>query len=299
MERRNISNSEVTTFLTCRQQYEFAFMRNLAPKVTPKALSRGTLGHLAFQYYIEARLNGANHESAMRAGTNAFIEASRGGMKPDIVLETRLLFERYQTYHQGWPNWKLLGTEEHLELKVTDEIWIPMRYDLMVEEKDSGRIGCGDFKFTYDFWTPDDHALNPQMPKYLTIMQKNGINVQFGFLEEIRTRKLAKANENDPKKTWRRTHYKPGPTKQRNLIKQHIATSLEIMRFRELPDEEREAITIPLLSHHGGCRYCNFKELCASKLDGGDVETFIESAFVQNTYGYNNNSLELAMEDII
>lgn len=297
-ERRNISNSEVTTFLSCKQQYDFAFMRNLAPKLTPKPLARGTLGHLAFQYYIEARLNNANHEAALRAADNAFTEAMTSGTTVDVVLETKALFVRYMAFHQGWPQWKLLGTEQHAELKITDTIYMPMRYDLMVEEIDSGRKLIGDFKFSYDFWSGDEHALNGQMPKYISILQNNDIDVQGGFLEEIRTRPLGKEKSSDHRNLWKRTMYYPTAVKRRNMLKQHVAASLEIMAYRDLSDEEREAATIPVLAKHGACKYCNFAELCASKLDGADITHFIKTDFVQNTYGYNNNTPE-SMEDLI
>lgn len=295
---RNISNSEVTTFLSCRQQYDFAFMRNLAPKKSQKALDRGTLGHLAFQYYIEARLNNANHEKALQHSAKAFSEAINLDTPYDTVVETRFLYERYQAFHVGWPNWKLLGTEQAAELKITDEIVMPMRYDLMVEEIDSGRILIGDFKYTYRFWSQAEHSLNGQIVKYIVIMQKNGQRVDGGFLEQIRTEKLGKEKSSDHRNLWHRHHYYPSASKRRNMVKQHIAASLEIMEYRQLPPDEREAKTIPVLNKHGACKYCNFKELCGFKIDGADIEHTIELDFKQNTYGYNEEN-QLAIEDLI
>ncbi len=72
---RNISNSEVTTYLSCKRMYDFAFIDNLAPKVTPVPLDRGSVGHYAFELYIKARLNGASHEKAMQIAMTAFEEA--------------------------------------------------------------------------------------------------------------------------------------------------------------------------------------------------------------------------------
>lgn len=287
--RRNISNSEVTTFLTCRQMYDFAFVRNLAPKKTAKALDRGTLGHLSFQYYIEARLNGANHEQALAASIRAFNEAAAAGVSVEIVLETRYLVERYHAFHNGWPEWNLLGTEEYAELPITDEIVLPIRYDLYVEEIETGRKLIGDFKFTFRFWASVEHSLNGQMPKYITVMQKNGFQVDGGFLEQIRTEKLGKEKASDHRNLWKRTSYYPRGITRRNMLRQHVATSLEIMEYRALPDAEREAKTIPVLNKHGACKYCNFKELCASKLQGADIDHFIKTDFVQNSYaeGYN------------
>jgi hypothetical protein len=287
---RNISNSEVTAFLSCTQMYDFAFMRNLAPKVTPKPLARGTLGHLAFQYYIEGRLEGLSHAQSLQGADRAFNEAM-DTISMDIVMQTKFLFTRYMEFHNGWPEWELLGTEQSLVLKVTDEITIPIRYDLMVRELSSNRILVGDFKFSYDFWRPIEHSLNAQMPKYVTIMQANGIKVAGGFLEEIRTRPLGAEKSANYKNLWKRSLYFPTHAKKRNTMKQHIATSLKIMEYRALPDAEREMATIPLLNKFGACKVCNFAELCASKLDGADIEHFIATAFVPNTYGYNDTNI--------
>lgn len=293
---RNISNSEVTTFLSCTQMYDYAFIQNLAPKHTSTPLARGSLGHEAFEFYIKARLNGDSHEQAMKAAEQPFITAMNT-ISLEIVMETKMLFIRYMEFHNGWPEWELLGSEEALILRISDKITFPIRYDLMVREISTGRILVGDFKFTYDFWAPIDHALNGQMPKYITVLQANGIKVEGGFLEEIRTRPLAAAKSADHKNLWKRTPYFPSPEKKRNMLKQHIAAAIEITEYRALSPDDREAKTIPLLSKHGACKFCNFAELCASKLDGADTTHFIQSAFVTNTYGYNETNL-LQIEDI-
>ncbi len=286
---RKISNSEVMTWLSCRQQYAFAFGMNITPKITAKALARGTLGHLACQYYIEARLLGDHHEKAVEAGQKAFNEAIQHKIVPiDIAMETATLWHGYMGYHAGFPNWKFLGTEEQLDLAVTEDITIPIRYDLMVEEIDSGKVLIGDFKFTYNFWTPNEHGLNAQLPKYITVANYNGIKVDGGFLEEIRTRHLSKANQSDPKQKYRRTYYYPRVAKKRNMMRAHILASQEIVDYRQLTPDEQELKAIPVLNKHGACKFCNFEELCISKLDGKDITFDIEHGFTQNTYGYNN-----------
>lgn len=289
---RNISNSEVSTWLACRQMYQFAFMLEITPKVTPTPLARGTLGHLAFQTYIEARLNSSNHQQALKAVENVWINALKEGISVDIAIQTQEIFNRYMAFHEGWPEWKLLGTEERLDLSITDEITIPIRYDVMVEEVKSSKILVGDWKFTYDFWSPDDHALNAQAPKYITIMNSNGYDVAGGFLAELRTRTLGAQKMSDKRNLWRHTYYYPSLAKKRNMMKQHIAAALEIIEYRDSSPEEQEAMTIPLLSKHGACKFCNFKELCASKLDGKDISFDIEHGYVKNTYGYNKTEIE-------
>jgi len=283
---RNISNSEVTAWLTCRRQYYYAFVKELTPKSTPTPLARGTLGHLYFQRYAEARLQGMSHEQAMKVAEKVFADAMTS-LGVEVVAETKFLVNRYMQFHKGWPNWRILGTEERFDCKVTDTISMPMRYDLYVEEISTNRRLIVDFKFTYDFWSPEDHDLNGQNPKYITVMNNAGTPVDGAVLEEIRTRKLGTEKSSDAKNLWRRTHYFPSVNKKRSVLKQHIAASLEIEAYRALPPDKMQDATIPVLNKHGACKYCNFKELCIIDLDGGETAVAIEVGFVKNTYGYN------------
>lgn len=297
-EQRNISNSEVTSWLSCRQKYDFEFVRNLTPKQTGVPLARGTLGHYAFELYIKARLNGGDHVEAYRASQAAFTEAMSQGVTVDVVMETKFLYDRYIDHHKGWPEFELLGTEERIDLKITDEITIAIRYDAMMREVRSGKRFIMDFKYTYDFWSPQDHDTNLQMPKYIAVMNANGMEIHGGILEEVRTRKLGEEKSRDPKNLWRRTYYYPSIAKKRNSLKQHIAASLEIMDYRALSEEEREVRNIPVFNKHGACKFCNFVSLCASKVDGKDITTDIEVDFTENTYGYNK-TVPTALQDLI
>lgn len=293
---RNISNSEVTTFLSCKRQYDFAFIDNLAPKNTATPLSRGTLGHRAFELYVKARLEGSNHDSAMKAGLYAFQEA-QGVVSIDVILETQFLWNRYMAFHKGWPDWIMLGTEERLDLPITDTLNLTIRYDLYMEERATGKRAIGDYKFTYDFWSPKDHDMNGQMPKYITVMNLNGFRVDYGFLEEVRTRKLGKEKAQDHKNLWRRTKYIPSAAKKQQMLKQHIATSLQIEEHRELTPEQRRNVSIPVLNKHGACKYCNFSDLCNTMNEGvTDLSVMTQSDYVQNTYGYNQQQ---QIEDLL
>jgi hypothetical protein len=53
VDTRRISNSEVSTWLTCQQRYYYEFDLKLAPIHNTEALSRGILGHeVLAKYYI-------------------------------------------------------------------------------------------------------------------------------------------------------------------------------------------------------------------------------------------------------
>lgn len=284
---RNISNSEVSTWLRCRQQYVWSFIHDLAPNVEAQALTRGTMGHEAFQRYSEARIDGKSHDAALQYSEEVFTKYLAATGNVELILKTKQLYMRYQQFHKGWPDLKILSVEERFDLPLTDDLVLPIRYDTMVEERTSGKRLIGDYKFTYDFWSVDDHRLNAQMPKYIFVMRANGYHIDGGFLEEVRTRPLGKEKASDARNTWRRTNYYPSVIKQKQTIKQHIAASLEIDEFRNLPTAEQEARTIPVLDKYGACKFCDFKEPCASKLDGGDPQVILDTGFRKNTYGYN------------
>lgn len=293
---RNISNSEVTAFLSCKRMYYFAFVLNLAPKETSKPLARGTVGHLAFQRYVEARLQGLSHKDSMKAGLAAFNEAIELGYSLDATMNAQMLWIRYMEFHEGWPEWDLIGTEQRHALPITDTLQFPIRYDLYIRERSTGKYFIVDFKFTYEFWTVDDHDINGQMPKYISVMQANGFRVDGGYLEEIRTRNLSAATASDPKKLWKRTPYRPTPARTRTMLKQHVSTALKIEFFRNLSTEQQLDEAIPVFNKHGACKYCSFKSLCNSMTEGKDDLTVdIREDYVSNTYAV----AQQVMEDII
>lgn len=289
---RNISNSEVTAWLTCRRLYKYAYVYDLEPKKMSTPLARGNIGHEGFQRYTEARIDGDSHEKAIQAAHDVFLKALQSKVAPmETVMETRMLWDRYMAFHNGWPEWILHQPEQRFELPLTEDFKIVIRYDTLVEEKRTGRILIGDYKFTYDFWKPIHHDLNPQMPKYIAVMNANGIKVDAGFLEEIRTRPLGKEKAADPKYTWRRTPYHPSNARKVNMLKQHIAASMEISEFRALPKDQQEFKALPLLNKHGACDYCSFSELCNSENNGKDIAYDIEYGFQRNSYGYNKEEV--------
>lgn len=282
----NVSNSEAIAFISCKRMWEFAFGFNLAQKVTPKPLARGTLGHSAFEAYVNARLGGDSHESAVQAGL-AVMQAAMSYILPDIIMEVQFLWTRYMSSHNGWPEWELVGTEQRVDLQLTETLAMPIRYDLMVREKNTGKLKIVDYKFTYDFWKPSDHDLNPQMPKYIGVMKANGEPVEGGFLEEIRTRNMKNL---DPRGLWKRTPYNPPLAKIQQMLRQHVAISMAIEQYKTTgTPEERLRNSIPVLNKYGACQFCNFKEPCNSLNSGvTDISVQLRTDFVSNTYGYNH-----------
>lgn len=287
---RNISNSEVTTFLSCKRQYEYAFMQELEPIETPMPLARGGIGHRAFEFYWKARMEGASHAKAVDAAMKAFSNYPEN-TTIDVVMNAQFLVMRYLNAHEEeFSKWQALGVEEQFDLPLTNSINMTIRYDLYFKHLPTDKNHILDWKFSYNFWSPEDHDLNGQMPKYIAVMQANKFKVDGGYLEEIRSRPLGADKSRDAKNLWRRTSYVPSLARKQSVLRQHVAASVAIERHRNLPPEDRKLESIPVLNKHGVCKYCNFKGLCNSEIEGkSDLSVDIRVGFKHNTYGYNKD----------
>lgn len=299
-EVRNISNSEVTTFLSCKRQYKYNYVYELQPKETSDPLARGSFFHLGMELYWRARLEGQHHVAAYEyALNNAFHHKNdeiRGSL--EMAMQAQFLWIRYMNFNNGFPDIKPLGTEEQHYVPLTPNIVMAIKYDFYFEHIPTGKRYILDYKLAYEFWKWDDHDLNGQMPKYVSVLQANGFRVDGGYLEEIRTRELGKDKASDPNNLWKRTLYTPSGPKKRNLLKQHIATSLEIEKFRALPKEEMDDAAIPVLNKHGACKFCNFIDLCVAELEGKkDLSVDIRVGYTQNTYVQQYNPKEVTNVD--
>lgn len=286
---RNVSNSEVTTFLSCKRQYKYAFLWELEPLKTGDPLARGSVFHLGMELYWTARLEGKSHEESMAFATQAFAVCPEG-YTLEMVMQAQFLWVRYMNHHNGFPDIEPLGTERKLILPITSTLNISIKYDFYYRQKSTGKCYILDYKLAYEFWKQDDHDLNGQMPKYVAVLQANGFQVDGGKLEEIRTRELGKEKASDPKNLWRTTDYSPSFAKKRAVLAQHIAASMEIEKFRATPVEELPMVALPVLNKHGVCKFCNFKDLCNSENEGKtDLTVDIRVGYRSNTYSVQHN----------
>lgn len=286
---RRISNSEVGTWLSCRAKYRFAHDLNLEPKRYGTALSRGIAGHEILADYYEMLKQGVSHDEAVK---QAVILLGRmlalDSITTELAMELRTILDNYWSYYQGDDNWEILFVEEPFDIPLTDEFAMPMRLDLLVKERTSGKIYLVDHKFYYDFPNQDILSLNVQFPKYVGALRYNGINVDGCILNVLRTRKM-KSPEFDS--LFKRFVTVPSSAKITNSIRGHIRACQEITEYRSLPENLRKEQALPILNSYV-CKGCSFINLCMSEFDGGDITFQIQTDFRENTYDYNKESTD-------
>lgn len=287
MEPIVVSNSEVTTFLGCMRKHFFAFEMGLEPVNTNKALERGTIGHEILSKVAQAIKDGTH--KPLNVVLDEALQSAMQNYPLELVLEVSVLVTNYLNRVNWWADWEILGTEDELHIPLNEQVHGGMRYDLLIRERATGRVYVVDFKFTYDFWSPHDHEINGQMPKYITFMRILGYVIDGGLLEEIRTRKLSAKSQNDPSALWRRTAYHPTKARTRTMLRHHVAVSLRIADHRALPLQERFDRSLPVLDKYGSCQFCDFASLCTSAIEGAALDELgpaIRENYKHNTYLY-------------
>lgn len=288
---RNISNSEVSTWLTCRNKYRYAFDLDLEAKKKSDPLTRGTIGHDILDVYYKTLQAGVEptHVRAMDAATKRLGTIMSQPDAPfDLILDVRRILELYWAYYEGDPNWEILEVEEMHNLPLNEDYSMPTRLDLLVRDKTDGKIALVDHKFYYDMPNPDKLALNVQFPKYIGALAEAGIKVDYCLLNVLRYRRLKNPALSDVFKRYKVT---VSPAKIRRALHTHILASQEITEYRSLPEAVRPSVAIPVFNDMV-CKHCDFANLCQSEFDGGDINYLIETDYQKNSYGYNDPTTE-------
>jgi hypothetical protein len=293
---RHISNSEAGTWNTCKAQYRYSFDLALEPIKHSAPLSRGILGHDAIAaYYLAIQRGATPGEAALEARkvlSAAMADSATYDM--EIVMDVdRILNAYFQNNMADLAYWEIIEVETKHLLPITDQFDMPMRLDLMVRDRRTGKLILIDHKYTYDFWTEDDLALNVQFPKYLGALRNEGYEIDHTILNQIRTRHLKAPGADD---LVRRSIQRPSNAKIRRALKEHIITSQEITDYRNLPDEIRPEVATRVFNKMV-CRGCFVKSLCMAEFDGSDIEYIAQNNYKTRTYGYNNDTANI--EDLM
>ena len=305
---RKVSNSEVVTFQTCKQRYHLAHDLNLEPKVPGTALLRGTIGHRMLEAYYTEFLHlfpgqktpevWERAEKAAWAIYGDYMRATDFG-ENEMLLGLRQVMKRYFEYARNYGNkaatnsnqrdWIILQVEAYYDLDLTVDFEYVARLDLVA--RIDGRVVIVDHKFIYNFWSQDKLDLNPQLPKYVGILRNNGIRVDEVMVNQIRYREKKRPPFYADEEMFKYSFYVPTPTEINNHLREQIMISRDVVKWREMPLEER-ALNATRLLNDMVCTSCPVKSLCIMGLKGVDISSEIRAAYQPNTYDYNSRALE-------
>lgn len=279
---RTVSNSEVSAFTQCERKHYYAHLRNLEPKTTGLALSRGIIGHEALAEYYE-------NNRDPRAASAVIRKYLEGDYNADgvMLMELQVILKRYFAYYEDRDaGSEILAVEKSFEVPVNESYLYGMRLDALMRLKD-GRIAVVDHKFVWDFYTQDVVDMNAQLPKYIGTVRFNGIRADLGILNQIRYRQ--KKGGNTDEETFRRTPVMPSNQAIRTTMSEQFKVSERIMARRAMSPEEQSTEAVRTMNQIT-CKNCSFLSLCLADLNGNDTTNLINNDYQPNSYNYNKEA---------
>lgn len=297
-----VSNSEAYSALKCWRAWWYGHHPDvkLAPNSFGIARTRGLAGHKALELFYLALKEEAKYDDAAQLGLDHLqSEAELAMMLMDsdklemLVYLKKIMNLYFEHYKSDVENWEILDVESfHLmEWENEHSVYLPMRLDLVIYQragKFKGETSPVDHKFINDFWNIWKFRLNSQLPLYIRTLRasrfagKNDPVVKRSIVNMVRTRKMA---DPYPSELFRRAFIDADPTVIENVFKNHLKTALEVARLKAMP--AREAFQETSASWGGqDCSFCDFKSLCATQLEGGNIDSTVAAEFQRNEYGY-------------
>lgn len=279
---RLISNSEVSSWLTCQRMYFFEYVLDLEPKKTSEPITKGVIIHSALEEYYIAKSEGLDEEECRQSARQAIIRALSTDLMDvaEIGSIDSLVTGYFNHYTEDDDRYRVHAVEAKYALALSEEYSLPGTIDLIWQDLEDGRYIIVDHKSSYNFFSEDAISTLGQVPKYIAILRSMGLDVKYGMLNQLRTRPLKEGNE-----LYRRSIVKPTPSKIRAALDQHVKASEMILDYRKNIGPVSD--TIPVLNKMT-CGNCKFLSLCDSTLEGAPIKYQIQQDYKPRTsYGYN------------
>ena len=286
----SVSHSEVDSYLLCRRKHYYGYGLSLERISTSQSLATGTAGHRvleAFYAHIMSLSDTAqgqlkNFDLGVERAREVYDEIIAEGYEDAnnrATLHDMLFNEEYGYFANEFMvrnGWRILAVEAEFSLTYdTDtQSTYPFVVDLIVEDPE-GRFVVIDHKFVYDFYTPEQTDLQPQIPKYIGALRAMNHEIVYGAYNMVRTRKL-KTPEPD-----NMTYFmilKPNTERVLNTFTEQLGVAAEIQALKELPLEEQSKRAYRT-ANKMVCQSCSFRDICSTELIGGNTQLMMKTEY--------------------
>jgi len=279
-----ISHSETDAFLTCEYRHYYAHVDSLEKIEKGSALTRGIIGHAAFEAFFKARQNNMPWMNAVNMVTQVLTEHMMKTTDPktiELLGQLAILVPGFlEHFKSRIESWKVVAVEEEFRIKFED-FDFALKPDYFVREK-NGEYALFDSKFTYDFYSPQLVQILPQLPKYAGALKILGNPVDKAYYSFIRYRNL---RDMSPGNIYQMTSINLNDTRVRSAVMEQIVTARRILELKQLGPEEHKK-RIVHTSTKVNCQWCPFLDLCVAEVSGSDGKHIKRSLYQPNTYGY-------------
>jgi hypothetical protein len=145
----------------------------------------------------------------------------------------------------------------------------------MIVEDPEGRYVVIDHKFVYDFYTPTQTDLQPQIPKYIGALRAMNHQIAYGAYNMVRTRKLKTPT---PDSMQYFMILKPNTDRVLNTFMEQLGVAAEIQALKELTIEEQNKRAYRT-ANKMVCQSCSFRDICSTELIGGNTELMLKTEY--------------------
>lgn len=260
--RKNVSHSEVESYLRCRRAHFYAYGLDIQAKHTGDALRRGKAGHAILEHglkTIHASQNPADLWPAMQEEYQRKLneDSELIVLLADVIKPLRYFGETF-FHEQGW---EILEVERNEVLDISDTLGMRFITDYTIKDR-WGDILVLDAKFQYDFFSKKHLAIVPQLAKYVAARQIMGMPVNgVGYMEfRYRGKK-----DDAPSDRFKFSKVPLTAARIQRTFTEQVWVAEEIQRVKS-QDFAVWHNTAPRVFNTKTCESCQFFELCQTEL---------------------------------
>ena len=286
----SVSHSEVDSYLLCRRKHYYGYGLSLERINTSQSLAIGTAGHRVLETFYRHLLEVADDaqgqlerfDSALTKAeeeynsiiAEGFEEPSNRAHLSDSLFNPDWgYFANEFLVRNGWT---IVAVEKEFSLVYDEEneSKYPFVVDLIVKDPEGNYVVI-DHKFVYDFYTPGQTDLQPQIPKYIGALRALDYEIAYGAYNMVRTRKL-KTPAADSMNYF--MMLKPNVERVLNTFTEQLGVAAEIQALKELTLEE-QASRAYRTANKMVCQSCSFKDICSTELIGGNTQLMLKTEY--------------------
>lgn len=286
----SVSHSEVDSYLMCRRKHYYGYGMSLERISTSQALATGTAGHRILEAFYAGLLSVSDTAEGQLKNFDV-------GLEEAVVTYQKILDEGFEEpsnrvtlkdslFHEEWgyfanefivrKGWRILAVEAEFSLVYDTET--DSRYPFVVDmiaQDTEGKHVVIDHKFVYDFYTPGQTDLQPQIPKYIGALRAMGHEISYGAYNMVRTRKLKTP---EPSSMQYFMILKPNIERVLNTFTEQLGVAAEIQTLKELTLEDRNKRAYRT-ANKMVCQSCSFKDICSTELVGGNTQLMLKTEY--------------------
>ena len=286
----SVSHSEVDSYLLCRRKHYYGYGLSLERINTSSSLATGTAGHRVLEAFYAHLLSLSDTAQGQKENFQLAYERAQTVYRQIIdegyedANNRAILYD--MLFHPEWGyfanefmvqnGWRILAVEAEFNLiydTETDSKY-PFVVDLLVQDPE-GRYVVIDHKFVYDFYTPEQTDLQPQIPKYIGALRAMNYEVVYGAYNMVRTRKLKTPT---PESMTYFMILKPNTDRVLNTFMEQLGVAAEIQAVKELPLEDQNKRAYRT-ANKMVCQSCSFRDICSTELIGGNTELMLKTEY--------------------